>query len=597
MVVIGEKINDRYEIMRLIGEGGMANVYLAQDTILDRQVAVKILRGDLASDEKFVKKFQREAISASSLSHPNIVEMYDVGEDKGEYYIVMEYVNGRTLKSLIKKRGGLTISEVVDIMLQLTSAISCAHDSYIIHRDIKPQNVLILDDGRVKITDFGIAQALNSAEMTQTNSVMGTVHYLSPEQANGSGATKKSDIYSLGILMYELLIGKLPFRGDNAVEIALKQMKEPIPNVTEEKEGVPQSVENIIIKATAKNPKNRYESVNEMHDDLTTCLDREKRNEEKIKFEYPEQEGSEPVERVSRSRLNKDIVEEPKKEGSKLPLIIIGIIISLVVIGVMIFGYINLKKVPDVKIDDVTDMNVNKAIKTLENQGLKVSKEEIKQFNDKIVEGNVIKTEPKAGRTVKKDSTITLYVSKGVEGFEALNYVGKDFTKIKKELEEKGIIVNEPETEEHTKDDGTKENIILKQDIKEGTKIKTGDRITFTIPKFIVNYPDFVSTLATVEEVEKFCKENDIVLDKRYKESTTEKAGTIVYQNQPAGKKVVSKMTLTITIIKAPTVQEPPTQDPTTTEPDQSQNGTTGGSTNGGSNATTTTTTSASGIQ
>ena len=180
MITKGQKINDRYQIIRMIGEGGMANVYLAYDTILDRNVAVKVLRGDLANDEKFVRRFQREAISASSLIHPNIVEMYDVGEDNGDYYIVMEYVNGKTLKNLIKKRGSLTLPEVLDIMLQLTSGIACAHDSYIIHRDIKPQNVLILEDGRVKITDFGIALALNANELTQTNSIMGSVHYLPP---------------------------------------------------------------------------------------------------------------------------------------------------------------------------------------------------------------------------------------------------------------------------------------------------------------------------------------------------------------------------------------------------------------------------------
>ena len=189
MIVKGDKINDRYQIIKTIGEGGMANVYLAKDIILDRNVAVKVLRGDLADDEKFVRRFQREALSASKLNHPNIVEMYDVGEDNGKYYIVMEYVQGKTLKSLVKKRGALTLPEVIDIMTQLSSAIMCAHDSYIIHRDIKPQNVMILDDGRVKIMDFGIAMALNSNELTQTNSVMGSVHYLPPEQANGSGST------------------------------------------------------------------------------------------------------------------------------------------------------------------------------------------------------------------------------------------------------------------------------------------------------------------------------------------------------------------------------------------------------------------------
>ena len=274
MITRGQKINDRYQIIRTIGEGGMANVYLAHDLILDRDVAVKVLRGDLANDEKFVRRFQREAISASSLTHPNIVGMYDVGEDDGKYFIVMEYVEGKTLKSLIKRRGALTLSEVIDIMLQLTSGIACAHESYIIHRDIKPQNVLILDDGTVKITDFGIAMALNSNELTQTNSVMGSVHYLPPEQANGNGSTIKSDIYSLGILMYELLTGKLPFKGENAVEIAIKQMKKTIPSDCDMFPEIPQSIENVILKACAKNPKNRYENVMEMHDDIKTALNK-----------------------------------------------------------------------------------------------------------------------------------------------------------------------------------------------------------------------------------------------------------------------------------------------------------------------------------
>ena len=282
MIVKGQKINDRYEIIRVIGEGGMANVYLANDTILNRKVAVKVLRGDLANDEKFVRRFQREALSASSLNHPNIVEMYDVGEDDGNFYIVMEYVDGKNLKQLIKRRTKLSLTEVVDIMKQLTDGISHAHDSFIIHRDIKPQNMLILDNGLVKITDFGIAVALNSTQLTQTNSVMGSVHYLPPEQAAGKGATFKSDIYSLGIMMYELITGKLPFRGENAVEIALKQMKEPIPSIREDNNEIPQAVENIVLKACAKNPKNRYDSIVDMKNDIEVCLSKEHSLDPKI---------------------------------------------------------------------------------------------------------------------------------------------------------------------------------------------------------------------------------------------------------------------------------------------------------------------------
>lgn len=212
MIEKGKMISERYEILKSIGEGGMANVYLGYDTILNRKVAIKILRGDLANDEKFVRRFQREALSASSLSHPNIVEMYDVGEDNGMYYIIMEYIEGKTLKQLIKKRGSITLSEAIDIMLQLTDGITQAHDSYIIHRDLKPQNILIKDDGTIKITDFGIAVALNSTQLTQTNSVMGSVHYIPPEQASGKGSTIRSDIYAMGILFYELITGSLPAR-------------------------------------------------------------------------------------------------------------------------------------------------------------------------------------------------------------------------------------------------------------------------------------------------------------------------------------------------------------------------------------------------
>ena len=343
MIIKGQLIDDRYKIIKTIGEGGMANVYLAYDTILQREVAVKILRGDLAEDEKFVRRFQREANSASSLKHPNIVEVYDVGEDDGKYFIVMEYINGKTLKSLIKKRGALTLEEVIDIMLQLTSAVSCAHDSYIIHRDIKPQNVMILEDGRVKITDFGIAMALNNNELTQTNSVMGSVHYLPPEQANGSGSTIKSDIYSLGILMFELLTGRIPFKGDNAVEIAIKQMREPIPSVCSIDPSIPQIVENIILRACAKNPKNRYDNAREMYEDLKTCLDPVRRDEKRLVYKYPENDLEETKVMPNLSRLD-NLKTEPEendeevKENRKFKktAIILGIIGLVLVIGIVI---------------------------------------------------------------------------------------------------------------------------------------------------------------------------------------------------------------------------------------------------------------------
>ena len=570
MIIKGQKINDRYEIIRSIGEGGMANVYLAEDTILNRKVAVKILRGDLANDEKFVRRFQREAISASSLSHPNIVEMYDVGEDDGKYFIVMEYVEGKSLKSLIKKRGGLTLPETLDIMLQLTDGIACAHNSYIIHRDIKPQNIIILDDGRVKITDFGIAQALNRHELTETNSVMGSVHYLPPEQANGTGTTIKSDIYSLGIVMFELLTGKVPFKGENAVEIAIKQMKDPMPSVREYKENIPQSIENIILKATAKNPKNRYDSVLEMQEDIKTALREDRRDEPKIQFKYPEFEKQEEKETLTRSEKNRaketEIEEMEKEKKSNKVLWISATIIALVVIiGALLIMFLpGLKKVPDIQVPDVKNMELQDAIRELEKLGFEVETEE--QFHEEIKEGNVIKTNPTIGRTVKKGTVITVTVSKGLEGFLAENYVGKQYDIVEAALTAKGLKVKK-ETKEFTEEDEKKENEIVEQSIKEGEELKAGDTITLTTVKIIVTYPDFVNENYTLDQVKKFCEENNLVLTANPKTSTEYDNNTIIYQSRQAGSKVVSGAKLTVTYaVKKEEVKDDTTNDQTTTD-------------------------------
>ena len=587
MIIKGQKINDRYEIIRTIGEGGMANVFLAHDTILQRDVAVKILRGDLAADEKFVRRFQREAISASSLSHPNIVEMYDVGEDEGQYFIVMEYVNGKTLKSLIKKRGALTLPEVIDIMLQLTSAISCAHESYIIHRDIKPQNVMILEDGRVKITDFGIALALNSTELTQTNSVMGSVHYLPPEQANGTGSTVKSDIYSLGILMYELLTGKIPFKGETAVEIAIKQMKEQIPSVRDINPNIPQSVENIIIKACAKNPKNRYDNAGEMLHDLETCMSADRMEERRHVYKYPEHEIDieKVAENLSRTEKNAEVqettttteVEEEvvKEKPKKLNIVvwIIGIICAIIVLGV-VFGtvfYIKSNTLEDVEIPSVAGMTEEAAITLLEKEGLTVNPKVEKISDEEIVEGLVVKTNPKAGKTVKEKYEVTLYISTGVQSIILENYVGKDFDVVKALLESDGYKVKSKLKEINDVDAGKyKENQILEQDLKEGEKLKVGETITFTIPNIITTYPDFVAEGYNEENVQNFCDKYGCNLNVVYEETNNFPEGTVFYQSREAGSKVVSSALLKIKVAKkvteVPPVEEPTTPDDSTTE-------------------------------
>lgn len=554
MIVKGQKINDRYEIIRVIGEGGMANVYLANDTILDRKVAVKVLRGDLATDEKFVRRFQREALSASSLNHPNIVEMYDVGEDDGDFYIVMEYVEGKNLKQLVKRRTKLSIPEVIDIMKQLTDGIAHAHDSFIIHRDIKPQNMLILDNGLVKITDFGIAVALNSTQLTQTNSVMGSVHYLPPEQAAGKGATFKSDIYALGIMMYELVTGRLPFKGENAVEIALKQLKEPIPSVRDDDSTIPQSVENIILKACAKNPKNRYENVREMYNDLCKCLDEENTNVTKVKYAFPELEEINKSQKEEVVDEKKDIQKEEsfvEEEKVNKAAWFIGILISLLVIGgVSVLLLVpKFAKVPDVKVPDVTNMSVVEAENKLEELGFEVSTVVEEVYSDTIEAGKIVKTVPAINRTIKKGSIITLYQSKGTEKIKIEDYTDKNIYEIKAKLELLGLNVTiEAKQVENVIDYKDKEDNIIDQLPKEGELMK-GDQIILYYPNIVV-YPDL--TTYTLQEVQEFAEKYELNLDIEEVETDSLEEGSIFFQSYREGTLIARKADLKIKIAVKP---------------------------------------------
>ena len=561
MIIKGLKINDRYQIVRTIGEGGMANVYLARDLILNRDVAVKILRGDLADDEKFVRRFQREAINASSLSHPNIVEMYDVGEDDGKYYIVMEYVEGKTLKSLIKKRGALTLPEVIDIMLQLTSAIACAHDSNIIHRDIKPQNVLIKEDGIVKITDFGIAMALNSNELTQTNTVMGSVHYLPPEQANGRGATVKSDIYSLGIVMYELLTGEIPFKGDNAVEIAIKQMKNQIPSVCSINDQIPQSVENIILKACAKNPKNRYNNVLEMYKDIETCLDEDRANEKRHVYSHSETEDLEETKELKNIKeltsTELDEIEKNEDKNSNKVIIVLGIIIGVLIIGLTIFLIVFPKTLAnkEVLVPDVSNLTIAEAEKLLKDQGFLINETEEKENSDTVEEGLVIKSEPVGGVSRKKGTVVTLIISSGVKGITLEDYTGKNYLEIKGKLEAYGLKVEKDLKSVEASDDIT-ENQILEQRPAAGTKMVEGDTITLVLPDLIIKYPDFVTEKWTKEAIENFCKEYEVAVEFIEEENDSYEPGTVIKQDRVAGTRVLKAYPLKVTIAKAKPKEE-----------------------------------------
>lgn len=580
MIMKGQKISDRYQIIKSIGEGGMANVYLAYDTILDRNVAVKVLRGDLANDEKFVRRFQREALSASSLSNPNIVEVYDVGEDNGEYYIVMEYVEGKHLKSLIKKRGKLTVPEVIDIVLQITNGLSVAHDSYIIHRDIKPQNILIMDDGLIKITDFGIAVAMNATQLTQTNSVMGSVHYLPPEQASGKGATLQSDIYSIGILMYELLTGKLPFKGENAVEIALKHLKEPMPSIRDELPDIPQSVENIILKAAAKNPKNRYADAREMHEDLKTCLEESRANELKITFKYPEHDYDDTkllktvkqTEKASKNENKKEskdsddtiakkVNRNDSKSQNKIIIILASIFVGLVVIITTIFVLIPaITSSKQIAVPDVAGYTVSEAIKALQDSGFIVSDEQRQEASETVAEGLVTKTSPAAGSIRKENTEIILYISLGDVTIEIEDYTGKNYAEVKGRLEalNLNVYIESEDIPEDADANDYEEGIIIRQSVEAGTKLSEGDSITLYIPKLDNKYPNFVEDEYTLAEVEEFAEDYEITLNIEYEDTTEYEPGTIIKQSRAAGTTVVSGARLTITVAREPVAEEDP---------------------------------------
>ena len=568
MIIKGQKIDGRYQIIRTIGEGGMANVYLAYDTILDREVAVKILRGDLAGDEKFVKRFQREAKAASSLNHPNIVEMYDVGEDDGNYFLVMEFVDGRTLKSLVKKRGALSLTEVIDIMLQLTSGIAHAHDSYLIHRDLKPQNVLMLEDGRAKITDFGIAVALNSTELTQTNSVMGSVHYLPPEQANGGGASVKSDIYSLGILMYELLIGKLPFKGENAVEIAIKHMKEPIPSVRSQNESIPQSIENIILKACAKNPKNRYDSVNEMHEDLKNALNEDQINQSRLVYRYSENELEETkvlpnVSDIVEEKGEQSVEKKTKKKGKKLTIAVVVAIMFclLVAISTVVGAYLVLEgiKHEDVALPAIAGESLDSVEQELNDLGLYV--EIVEVYSDDIAEGYVVDYNSKReGNNVKEGVTVKIEVSKGPSGFILEDYRGKKIDVVKLELESKGLKVvatsKNVSTEQEDYEDAF-EGKILEQSKEAGTRLKEGNVIELTYATLVTVYPDFTDGTYKVKKIQEFCDDNGITCVFEYVETVDHPDGTILTQSRAKDVEVKKGVTLRIEVAKTPAVEDP----------------------------------------
>lgn len=563
-MLIGKSINGRYKILELIGGGGMSNVYLAHDMILDRDIAIKVLRYDFSNEEELRRRFQREALSTTSLAHPNIVNIFDVGEEGSIHYLVMEYVPGKTLKEYIIDHSPVPPEQAVKIMKQLASALAHAHQNQIVHRDIKPQNILMDADGNVKITDFGIAMALSATSYTQTNSVLGTVHYLSPEQARGGAANKKSDIYSLGIVMFELLTGRLPFSGESAVSIALKHLQTETPSLREIVPSLPQSLENVVLKATAKNPQHRYQSADELEEDLATVLLPERLNEPK--FTVPHDDDAtkampvikdpkvftnvEETKMIPPAEEDADVkVAKPagpaKKKKRKMPWAL-GIIGFLVLAGlVAAIAFPDLFGPRLVAVPDVSGMERNEAAEELQAAGFVVGEEE-EQPSEEVEEGRIIRTIPEADKMRERETEIQLFVSSGKESVEFQDYVGRDIEQTLALLDE-GNYKSVNQTEEFSDEP---EGTILEQEPEAGEEVIASETdVELIVSKgkdmrAVENLAGFSE--ADLNQYARTSGFNIRIIGEEASDSAPE--GTVLSQNPPAGGELEAGSTIEVVL-------------------------------------------------
>lgn len=533
MLDTGKLFAGRYRILKAIGRGGMADVYLAKDLILDdEEVAIKILRTNYQADQVAVARFQREARAMADLNHPNIVSIRDIGEDEGQQFIVMEYIDGWDLKGYIQKHAPLSNEEAVRIMSEILSAMTLAHQQGIVHRDLKPQNVLLTKTGQAKVTDFGIAVAFAETSLTQTNSMLGSVHYLSPEQARGSKATVQSDIYAMGIILFEMLTGHIPHDGDSAVTIALQHFQKPLPSILAENASVPQALENVVIRATAKKLTDRYISTFQMSRDLATVLYPSRRQEHRLNFD--ETMVTKPLPKVSPtpvppprvsqvtqatqvlpSRPSLEATREHRqltdqqvtlKGKTKSPLLAIlsKILVALAFLFITGFAYLLLSSPATIKVPDVIGMSQNLAEERLVDDGLSVG-QVIEIDSETVEKGHVVKTDPTPGTSRKKGAKVNLYVSAGHTSFEMGDYIGQDYQTVVDMLMSQYGLSADQITVKEVKTTDYEAGIILSQTPKPGSKYSLGKtgKITFevavsayvTVPNLIGNSQEQATNL------------------------------------------------------------------------------------------------------
>lgn len=562
-------LGDRYRIIDTLGEGGMSNVYLAEDIILQRKVAVKILRMDLQKEPQILARFQREALATSELSHPNIVMVLDVGTDYGLPYMVMEYVDGPDLKDYIRKNTPLDLHDVIRIMDQILSAMTLAHKHNVIHRDLKPQNILMDKRGNIKIADFGIAVALNQNSVTQTNSAVGSVHYMSPEQTRGGLVTKQSDIYSLGIILYELITGSVPFNGDSAVAIALKHAQEPIPSIKEKDEKVPQSLENVVLRATAKDPRLRYASAYEMQVDLDTSLEKQRANEPPFLANNGLNNDETIVLPNFKANRTSATTEQAKKsiakdEQKKSPIffqnlrkykwwwIFVGLA-AITVVGLMFFVLFG-RNNNEVRIPNVTNLTESRARSRLENLGLKIGSIKHKNSNS-IEKGKIIKTSPPAGKNIKQGRYINLYVSDGAKMIRVPDVTGENYQVAASKLESMGFQVIRANQFSNSV---APENVIT-QSIAADVEVKPAQTtITLSVSKGRNEHIDYnlvkLPNLSTysLKSAQIYAHRHNLILQVSPTYSNKVKKGMIISMSPSAGTAVQRGSTVIVSVSEGP---------------------------------------------
>jgi len=498
MIQIGKIFAGRYKIIQQIGRGGMADVYLARDLILDgEEVAVKVLRTNYQTDPIAVARFQREAKAMADLDHPNIVRITDIGEEDGQQYLAMEYVAGLDLKRYIKENAPLSNEEAVRLMGQILLAMRLAHTQGIIHRDLKPQNVLLTADGNAKVSDFGIAVAFAETSLTQTNSMLGSVHYLSPEQARGSKATIQSDIYAMGIIFYEMLTGHIPYDGDSAVTIALQHFQKPLPSIREENKNVPQALENIVIKATAKKLSDRYKSVAEMYVDLSSCLSFERRNEKKLVFDDTAKADTKTLPKVNvvpkptplptadpRPSTQEEVSSDtgsrmtplsPKNKPQRRLRTRYKVLFVAIALVLAAFAFLLYMSPANKTVPNVSGKTVAEARAIIENQSLQVG-EEKEEYSDSVAEGYIIRTNPTAGSQKKEQSKIDLVVSKGPNSFDMPDYVGMSREEAEADLKNTYKLSSKQISIEEVETNDVEAGIVLEQSPAAGEKYQMNSK-------------------------------------------------------------------------------------------------------------------------